>query len=288
MTAEASKKQHYHLVKFAHGDAAGTVERYTDWSADVTYDSATWTSKPQLAITFPANTGTLDEKALVLELPLEGSSNDLFEDLVSGEPFSPVYVTVIHGSLALPDDAGADEHLIVCLNWRVVKATKNPAGKRGIVRLEAVSPKARMKVSLGLAATPTCQWTLFGNGCALTRATYVDTGTLTAIDGTDNKKVTITGVSVSVPGGTPGDTFRFGYVEKDGIRIQIREWTSGASTTFYLRRKPPAAWVGATVTVVPGCDKTITTCRNRWDNEERFQGCGYAIPDYHPVHESPA
>lgn len=287
MTLDAAKKQHYHLVKFAYGDAAGTVERYTDWSADVSYDSATWTSKPQLAITFPANTGALDEKALVLEFPLDASANDLFEDLVSGEPFSPVYVTVIHGSLGLPDDAGADEHLIACLSWRVVKATKNPTEKRGIVRLEAVSPKSQLKVPLGVPANYHCAWTLFGTGCDLTRASYVDTGTLTAIDGTDEKKVTITGVSVSVPGGTPGKTFHRGYVEKDGIRVPIRDWSSGAPTTFFLARRPPAAWVGATVTVVPGCDKTIETCRNRWDNETRFAGLGYAIPDYHPVHEAP-
>lgn len=277
------KKLTYHLVQFAYGTGAATFARFTNKTADVSYLSNTYTSVPKLALELPANTGAVEERALVVELPV--SAHALFASLVSGEPFSPVYVTALHVNEPLADDGGSNETMTVCAAWRLAKATKNPSKKRGIVRLEAVGPKNELRVPLGIPANYHCVWTLFGNGCDL--APVSDTGTLTAIDATDPKKVTITGISVSVPGPTPGKTFHRGYVEKDGIRVDIRDWSSSASSTFFLVRRPPAAWVGATVTVFAGCDKTIETCRNRWANEARFGGFGYAMPNYHPVFEVP-
>jgi hypothetical protein len=277
------KKQHYYLVEFAYGASAGTGLRYTNSTSDRTYAGQTYTSLPKLSVEPPSNTGGIDEGTLKIEAPADAHA--LFAALVNGEPHSPVFVTLRQVLAPLQDDGGSDEVLALCVLWRVAKATKNPSKKRGIVRLEATGAKADMKVSLGLPANYQCAWTLFGNGCDL--AVVSDGGTLTTIDATDNKKVTITGVSVTVPGATPGKTFHRGYVERDGLRVEIRDWSSGASTIFHLVRKPPAAWVGQTVTVYAGCDKTIETCRDRWDNEARFQGCGYAIPDYHPHFEAP-
>jgi hypothetical protein len=277
------KKLSRYLLEFAYGASAGTAARFTNGTASEVYDGDTYSSLPKVAIELPGNTGTLEEGVLKIEVPVDAHA--LFTALASGEKHSPVYVTVVQVNEPLQDDGGSDEVLVLCRMWRVAKATKNPARKRGIVKLEATGAKADLKVPLGMPANYQCVWQLFGNGCDLDAVS--DTGTLTAIDAADNKKVTITGVSVTVPGATPGKTFHRGYVEKDGMRLEIRDWSSGASTTFFLERKPPAAWVGQTVTVVPGCDKSIETCRARWDNEERFQGCGYAIPDYHPHFESP-
>jgi hypothetical protein len=278
------KKLPYYLLELSYGASAGTSARFTTRAAAVTYEGDTYAALPKLAVVeLPANTGVLEEGTLKLEVPVDAHA--LFAALVSGEKHSPVYATLRQVNEPLQDDGGADEVLVLCLMWRVGKATKNPTKKRGVVRLEATGPKAHLADALGMPALYQCAWQLFDQGCGLETLSD-NTGTLTAIDGTDNKKVTITGVSVTVPGATPGKTFHRGYVERDGMRLEIRDWSSGASTTFHLERKPPAAWVGQTVTVVAGCDKAIETCRGRFANEERFQGCGYAMPDRQPNFET--
>lgn len=78
-------------------------------------------------------------------------------------------------------------------------------------------------------------------------------------------------------------TFNNGYVEYGGMRIKIQYWESGA--TLSLISVPPASWVGATVKLVSGCDRTLTSCR-RWNNESEFFGLGYSMVDYNSLTES--
>lgn len=280
------KKLPRYVVEFAYGDAAGTFARFANWTSDVTHDGDVYTSIPKFSVEVPANTGMFEERPLVLEAPI--AAHALFAALSSGEQHSPAYVTVTYLAEPLPDDGGSATALVACLGWRVTRATKNPSGKRGIVRLEAVSAKSEMNKTVGLPANYQCAWTLFGRGCDL--AQLSDAGTLTAIDAGDKQKVTITGIAADpgVPGPTPGNVYHRGYVERDGLRIEIRDYSSAAPTIFFLARKPPASWVGQAVTVIAGCDKTIETCRARYDNEGRFMGCGYGIVDRHPVHELPS
>lgn len=284
MTLAGASKTHYHLVALAYGADAATVERYTDWSRDVTYDSETWASVPSLALTLPPNTGGLEEQALVVEFP-DGLASALLQALAAGEPTSPVYVTVIHASLPLAGESGDPDYLVTCDRFEVAKASR----RRGLVRLEAVSVKADLRVQLGLAATVECQWTLFGRGCGLDRAAHAETVTLAGIDSDDGKQVTLTGHShpATAPGGTPGKFWDGGYLEREGLKIAIREWSASNPSVFQLRRRPPASWEGEEALLVPGCDKSIETCRARWDNEEHFAGSGFAVPDHHTVYEEP-
>lgn len=280
-TLGLAKKNNYHLVEFEYGDSASPSYVYlTDWSGGSSYDSKTWVATPQLGLTFPPNTGGLEEGALQVEVLASASA--LFASLVSGEPCSPVYVTVTRVSAPTAEDGGSTQYHVIVQRARVLKATS----RKGVVRLDAVTPKSLLRVPLGAPCNYHCMWTLFGAGCAL--ASISSAGTLSAIDASDDKKVTITGLGSAAslaPGATPGKFWHRGYVERSGVRVPIRDWASGAATTFYLTRRPPAAWVGQAVTVVPGCDKTQETCVARYDNVSQFAGLGYAIPSHHPVHE---
>lgn len=278
-TLGLSKKNNHHLVEIEYGDPASPSYAYlTDWSGGSSYDSKTWVATPQMSITFPANTGGLEEGSL--ELDMVANATAVLATLVTGEPCAPVYVTITRVSAPLAEDGGTTQYHVLTYLWRVTRAKT----RKGSTKLTAISLKSELRVSLGVAANYHCGWTLFGAGCALT-AISDTSATLTTIDASDDKKVTITGVSVTVPGATPGKTFHRGYVERAGIQIPIRDWASAASTTFYLTRRPPSSWVGQTVTVVPGCDKTVETCRARYDNESQFSGLGYGITSHHPVHD---
>lgn len=82
-----------------------------------------------------------------------------------------------------------------------------------------------------------------------------------------------------------GVTFIYnnGYIEFEGLRIKIAYWESGA--VFSMSEIPPDSWVGETVTVVIGCDKTLASCRVPHDNESEFFGLGYSMVDYNALFE---
>lgn len=281
-----SKKNNCHLVEIEYGDPDSPSYAYlTDWSTARTDLSQAWSSIPQLAFTFPPNTGGLEERALQVEGPRAGHA--LFASLVSGEPHSPVYVSVTRVTEAVAEDSATTQYHVLCYRFRVVKATSNPGGRKSVVRLDAVSPKGELGVPLGMPSTAQCPWQLFGSGCGL--ALIFSSGTLSAIDATDPKKVTITGLDSAAslaPGATPGKFWHRGYVKLAGAVVAIRDWAPGTATTFWLASKPPAAWVGQAVTAVPGCSKDPDVCDERYDNLEKFGGTGYASPNRHPVYET--
>jgi hypothetical protein len=68
----------------------------------------------------------------------------------------------------------------------------------------------------------------------------------------------------------------------------VQDWRNeveGDKQVFFMNRRPPSSWIGAIVTLFAGCDKTIETCRDRFGNEEHFNGRGYSMPAYHPNFE---
>lgn len=94
----------------------------------------------------------------------------------------------------------------------------------------------------------------------------------------------ITGSVVVFTAVPTGDDWVYhnGYIEYGGIQIKISYWESG--DTFNLKDIPPLDWIGETVTIVQGCDRTITSCR-RWLNETRFFGLGHSMVDYNAMIE---
>lgn len=268
-TAGASEKVSAFFVELKYGDpAAPTFLRLTDWSADLTFQSLTYTSQPEMKIENLEISGIFDDRTVELTLPLVAGG---FTDRVAnGAKHSPVYVTIWE---KLFSTSGGSDQVLTLFSGKINRVIRNFQGRPNFVMLEFKSTKQRLDVPMGLVATHQCQWSFGGRGCGVTVTT--STGTMTAFSG---KTATITGLS--------GQADRFwhrGFVEKDGIRIEIRDWVNG--TSFELMQEPPPEWAGASVKVYAGCDKSIETCRARWNNEANFSGFGYAIPNYSPNYE---
>lgn len=274
------QKQSFLLLEFKYGDpVAPTYTRFTDQSSDVDALGSKWSAVPDMDVRIPSNIGTLADKQLEIEMKLQSG---FLTNVSSGEPHSPVRVTLSEMSIAADDGSGPQT--IVLFVGKLTNVRRNPGGHSESVRLIAVHSKARMAIPLGLPANHHCVWTFTERGCAKSPVGLRESGTLTVLTG---KVATITGLA-DHSADTTSRYWHMGYVEKDGLRITIRDWEQAAATTFYLAKEPPASWVGATVRVFPGCDKTIETCRARWSNEANFGGFGYAIPAYHPVYENPS
>lgn len=275
---QQAEKKRYTLVTFQHGAAAVPVfERYTNWGQS---PGGGFVSVPTMEVKIPANSGSLEDQEGHIDLPLDSFTANFEGGLVH----SPTFVQVVE--ITRSTIAGAAGSELGMFTGRVVKTRENPGGKPNLMRFLLKSRKSRLRISLGVPCNHHCVFTLFGRGCQLAKIVRAVT-----VDNIDGRVATINTTSFTTPT-SPGGNVDFywdrGYLEKDGLRIPIQSWSLTDPTQCYLRRRPPATWLGASVSAVPGCHKTIEDCRDVWDNEINFGGIGYAIPPYNPLFEDPS
>ena len=270
------EKEGFVLVTFFYGTDLLTQAKYTDWDQPFLGHA----SEPRMSLSIPENTGTFDKRELRVVLPL-----DVFTTRASsGVPHSPMYVRIEELTQGL--FTGDQSSSKVLYNGRVIRTTRNYQGMNNKAAFFCLPAKSRLDVSMGLPCNHHCAWTLFKGGCGVTPVAI--TGEIDSKDGTE---ITVTTPGVTTPGGTDARYWKRGYCEKDGLRISIRDYDGATDTgKLYMARPVPTDWIGGTndITFVPGCDKTVETCRARWSGEEFFMGLGYAIPAYSPNFETPS
>jgi hypothetical protein len=271
MSNSHPKKLSHLEVTFRHGASWGSVERYTDSNDTL----AGFQSVPSMEVGVPSNVGTLAPGACRILLPIDAFTSNASNSL----PHSPIWVEVDEVT-SVPYSALAPTRLAL-FRGRVKETVRNHEGKRNVVAFFAVNIKERLAVPLGISANDACWWSVFDRGCALVRATYE---IATQIDSADGMAVVITTAGVT---SKTGFYWKRGYIEKDGLRVTIKDWSDAAPTEFQMVRRVPTSWIGGTgdLIIVPGCDQSIETCRDRFNNEPRFMGVGIAIPAYQPNFE---
>lgn len=277
------EKESYLLVEFRFGTDAAATQRYTDWQQDV----GPFLSTPLLKTELPDNTGTFGQQEARIDLPL-----DLFTARISdGRPFSPLYVSVLEhtGGLAAGDAASE----LVLFRGRVQRAIRNSQGRSNMVSVRALSLKSRLNRALGLQCNHHDEARLFGPASGLSQATFQQTGQIASASGRTVFISTNAAIeNPTAPGGTNTRFWEKGFLEVEGLRINVYIWNRlDDPKKFVLRESPPQDWVLAgsnSVLFVPGTHGTIEDARDVWDNEEHFLGLAYASPFYNPIIESPA
>lgn len=275
---EASTKRSYAMLRLIYGTPAAVVG-YTNFNEDVTDEGVLHLSKPDMEVQLPENSGTFRESKATVRMP----ADDLTRSLSSGEPFSVVKGVITEFSSAAEGNYSAER--LTLFSGLLHSAVRNKSNRNDTVLLRFDTLKERLAGSAGIPANHHCAHPFTGTGCFYDATIQIQVGTITAIT---QKGATITGIAApAAPGGSFAESmYRKGYIERDGIRVLIRDWDSSDVTNFSLKRRPPASWLNQTVIVHPGCSKEIEVCRGRWDNEEHFGGYGFAIPAYFPVFET--
>lgn len=275
---EASNKQSYALVAFSFGSPL-TQLGYTNWSHEVSSNGILHAPTPNLTLRLPENSGTFKESKATMTLPLDSFT----ASLTSGEPIAPVRVTVSEFTSAASGNPTADR--LTLYVGELHSAVRHSTNRNDRVLLRFETLKERLGASGGIPSNHHCSHPFTGNGCFYDPTPQLQVGTVVSIS---QKGAQISGIAVpSVPGGLLANTaYRKGWIEREGVRLLIREWDGTDPDDFVLARRPPSSWVGQTVIVHPGCSKEIEVCRGRWDNEEFFGGYGFAIPAYLPVVET--
>jgi len=272
------EKEGFIIVTFFYGTGLGTQAKYTDW--DQPFLGAT--SEPRMSLSIPENTGTFDKRELRVVLPL-----DIFTNRAStGVPHSPIYVVIEELTQGL--FTGDQSSQKILYTGRVIRTTRNYQGMNNKVGFFCLPIKSRLDISMGLPCNHHCAWTLFKGGCGVSQGAFQITAEIDSVDGSE---ITVSDATMLSKGAADARYWKRGYAEKDGLRISIRDYDGATDTSkLYMARPVPTDWVGGSsdILFVPGCDKTVETCRARYSAEQYFMGLGYAIPAYSPNFETPA
>lgn len=267
---DTPEKSSYLLLSIFHGENQATIERYTD----LPYHFLGHTSTPEMEVSIPKNSGALDAEEMEIDLPL-----DVFTtNLSNGLPHSPCYIQLTEVTDSETTGVASDQRRF----WagRIMRSIRNPEGRSDSVKLFVLSRKGRLKIAMGISCMHECPWSLFGYGCkeGISIDDFDEFGTIASVDG---KLVT---VNTSAITSKTGRYWRRGYLEFDGLRISVRDWSDTDPTKFYMARRVPDSWVTGSPSIhfVPGCDGSITTCRDVYGNEEFNGAIGNAMPPHNP------
>lgn len=273
-------KESYWLVQIKYGDPNfPTFVRLTDANDDFRLTTGTeaglYKSCTTMAVKTQANTGVFERKSWEFEIPINANTSVLINSLGNGRAHAPLDLAAWEYAI---DALTGEIQILKHIEGKVGTLVKNPEGRSNLVRFIVLTLKTDIERPLGVPAQNHCQAAAFGDAwCGFVGLVSLkEGGSLTAIDGL---VATITGLS------SPRDRYwHRGYIEKDGIRILIKEWVTG--TSFVLGRFIPFSWeesLPVSVTATPGCDRRIQTCDEWGRIAGGFSGWGLAIPEYNPT-----
>jgi uncharacterized phage protein (TIGR02218 family) len=118
---------------------------------------------------------------------------------------------------------------------------------------------------------PSCQWVLYGFGCGLNKASFQATGTV--------QSATAAGMVWTIAGDPANfvqGVIAFTSGVNSGTSATIKS-ASGSNMTFaYPLDEIPAP--GDTFVAYFGCDRTLSTCENRFNNKSNFLGFPFVPP----------
>lgn len=284
MTAlTGSSKETWQLVKFTNRLTGTLLAAYTDSDSDQVWAGQLYISTTELEVKLPKNTGMIDPQPCNFILPIADAMTRRITDGILTN--FRINVSVIE---IIQEDASTGNNLQTFLG-EVVGAQKNFNGRRDTLALSALSDKAMMdRIVLGIPCNHQCGNALADRYCLVNMSLGQRTKTpeIAAIDG---KKVTV--IAGAIDDGNEDRLYAKGFMDFDGVRVTVHDWRNeieGNKLEFFMQERVPDEWLGEVVTLLSGCDKTIETCRFRYDNEPQFNGRGHAIPSYHPLFEDGA
>lgn len=231
--------------------------------------------------------GTYSSAAGFQNSAIENKSDLSVDNLEVVGIFDSTTITIADLRAGLFDFA---DIFIFAVNWQDLSQgiLKMRRGKLGEV---VASPQGYFSVELrGLTQLlqihiielygPSCRADLFDSRCGLIAANFNCTGHVTAI--TDPTHITIhLDTTPSSPFFQSNDGwFVFGVLQwtsgaNNGKALEVKTWSHTANTIeFYVPSGYPVA-INDTFNIVPGCDKSLAACRDKFNNLNNMRAESY-------------
>lgn len=230
---------------------------FTDHDMDINIDSLVYKAASGFTPSAIQNTSTLSVDNLDVEGML--SASDITEaDIMAGlydfaeiEIFQVNYNDLTQGKLKLRRGWIGEVSL---LKQQFV------AEVRGLTQ--------RLSQTIGELYSVSCRATFADSRCKINPATYTVTGTITSIvsnqEFKDSARTETSGL------------YNFGKItftngNNNGLSMEVKEFSSGGKIVLVLPISYGIA-IGDGYSMTQGCDKTLTTCANQYNNVTNFRG----------------
>jgi uncharacterized phage protein (TIGR02218 family) len=152
-------------------------------------------------------------------------------------------------------------------------STINKIG-RTHVELKLKSPLSLLDIDMPRNTySPGCLWTLFDQGCTLSKAAFTFSGNVAGLIG--EEAITVTGGIPSPTGADGLPTYAFGrllFTSGVNTNLQVTINSNDASIVDFLYPPIKNIQVGDTFQMWPGCSKTQNTCTTKFNNFSHFRG----------------
>lgn len=263
-TAPASRYTVF--VKFEWGVA--NVARYVRYDTDIVVGGETYLSAMDIDVKPGVIDGQVEDKPWTLTMRSRQPLTNMVRPLVQ---HAPVTVTISER-----DPGNTASAPRVMFKGVISTSYRNKDNNPNLVGADISGPKSRLQYALGLPCSDLCVWP-FGDPhtCGKDLTPLKQYVTITAVNG-----LYIAAPTLTLP--RPHYWTR-GWVEVDGLRIEIVDSSLGGVSALQLQAHPPPEWLNAVGTFTPGCLHTPRACDEDWDNIINYGGIGIAMLDYDPL-----
>lgn len=237
-----------------------TVQGFTSHDQNITYDSVTYKASTGFTPSAIDNSTELN----VDQLNVEGilSSGDISEDDIRAGRYDFAEIEIFQLNYA--DTAqGVMQLRRGWLGEVKFHSDYFMAEVRGLTQL--------LSQRIGELYSPSCRATLGDARCGVNLASYTKIGSVTTA-------TSITEFIDSARNEVDG-LFDFGTIiftsgANNGVSVEVKEYSLDASGGHIILALPLPfeLTIGDTYEMIAGCDKTITTCHDRYNNVTNFRG----------------
>lgn len=230
----------YFLYEF---NTADTTYRFTDYPVSITGNSLIWEPFP-IKHTESKQSNELSKNSMTVTIPIGGTFASLF---IGWSLDEIVTFTLYRGHFGATDTR---------VNWKGRIAGHKL--KDGVLELNCESIFTSMRRA-GIRARyqRSCRHALYSPGCNLNKDDFSLAGVLVSA---------ISGLTLTIPDASskPDNWFTGGAIRfHDGSYRMIERHSS---STIIIDRASRVLTGGVVVTLYPGCDRTIATCKNKFNN----------------------
>lgn len=238
------------LYDFALGDYHW---RYAAAEDDPVVEEATYTGVP-ISDSGVIQSGDVQNDSFVVSISAEAEFLDLY---IATPPSDPVYLVCRRWHRGDTDSTVSWVGTVKAVS-RVDQTTFTITCKVATASLD--------RLGLRLAWGRNCPHALYDRLCTVNKATYAVTGTISALTG---GSLTVAALSAKADGWFSGGFIEFVRFEDVVERRGVEDHTGSVVT---MLGATDGLEVGMSVTAYPGCDRTVSTCANKFSNSANYGG----------------
>jgi uncharacterized phage protein (TIGR02218 family) len=234
----------------------GTVMGFTDHDKDIIYDGVTYEAATGFTPTSFEQSGDMSVDGMDIKAFLDSQT------ITAGDIAAGIY-----------DYA---EFRVFKIDWAnqdlgIMKIQRGWIGeisrKDDVFVAEIRSLTQAFQQQIGRSYTGQCDAALGDSRCGVTLASYTETGTVTSV--TSNSEFTDSSRAEAA------DYFNYGLLTwtggaNNGRSMEVKDFGSGAFVLF--QPMPSNIAVGDTYSVYAGCNKLLSTCKDKFNNVDNFRG----------------